>query len=313
MLESAREVGDGGRHEFNTAEASYFLRCDESDLQIIIDELTVLGRLSDGRVTAWGNRQYESDTSRERQKSYRDRKKTKRDVTTTSPISDSDGNVTSLSEKIHESDGVVTPQETDTDTENTHKGMCILSAHAQGFDDFWKAYPEAGRVSRTKTETEWQALDNPERQTAMASLPAFKAWISKQPDDYTTLHAWRYLEQKRFIDHKPVSGASGVAAKVPVYLDSPQWKAWTKFKGRSSPVQDIRGEGREPVRQGWHFPSEWPPGHEPHAPIAQIQSPDGVGPKIVTPVASGLPEATGGANLAVSANTEISGRERTAA
>lgn len=42
--------------------------------------------------------------------------------------------------------------------------------------------------------------------------------------------------------------------KVHVKIDTPQWKAWSKYFGKT-PMQD---------RQfGWHFPTEWPPGHTP--------------------------------------------------
>lgn len=98
LLESACEVNDGGRFEFDAGEASYFLRVSEDDILGILAALVSLGRVSEGAVARWSDRQFESDKSKDRQKLYRERLKASRD-----------GGVTS-------SDGVVTAQETETDT-----------------------------------------------------------------------------------------------------------------------------------------------------------------------------------------------------
>lgn len=98
LLESACEVNDGGRFEFDAGAASYFLRVSEDDILGILAALVSLGRISEGAVARWGDRQFESDKSKDRQKLYRERLKASRD-----------GGVTSR-------DGVVTAQETETDT-----------------------------------------------------------------------------------------------------------------------------------------------------------------------------------------------------
>jgi hypothetical protein len=98
LLESACEVNDGGRFEFDAGEASYFLRVGEDDILGILAALVSLGRISEGAVARWSDRQFESDKSKDRQKLYRERLKASRD-----------GGVTSR-------DGVVTAQETETDT-----------------------------------------------------------------------------------------------------------------------------------------------------------------------------------------------------
>lgn len=113
ILESAAEINDGGRYEFDTGEAAYFLRCDEADLASILSSLDSFGRLSKGVVARWGDRQYSSDAAAERQRRYRERKAgngprrsdgdhngdAERDVTTTLR------------------DGAVTAQETELETE----------------------------------------------------------------------------------------------------------------------------------------------------------------------------------------------------
>jgi hypothetical protein len=48
----------------------------------------------------------------------------------------------------------------------------------------------------------------------------------------------------------------GMPKKFHVKEGTPQWTAWTKYRGKASPTD----------RQfGWWFDSEWPPGHEPEA------------------------------------------------
>ena len=75
ILESASEIDDNGLYEVDAAEVSYFLRTDEADICAILDGLTNAGRVAAGRVVKWGDRQYQSDTSKERQARYRQRKR----------------------------------------------------------------------------------------------------------------------------------------------------------------------------------------------------------------------------------------------
>jgi len=75
ILESAAEIDDGGRYEIDHAEMARFLRCPESKLVLIENALRDLGRVSEGNVAKWSNRQFQSDRSAERTKRYRDRHK----------------------------------------------------------------------------------------------------------------------------------------------------------------------------------------------------------------------------------------------
>lgn len=51
--------------------------------------------------------------------------------------------------------------------------------------------------------------------------------------------------------------APAVAPTVFVKIDTPQWEAWRTYRGRSLPTN---------LKGGWHFATEWPPGHESAAP-----------------------------------------------
>lgn len=89
ILESAAEIDDAGRFNLDTAEVAYFLRTDEADIGIVMDALVAMGRVSDGRVVKWSDRQFTSDRSADRQARYRERKRAETatsDESTPSPI-----------------------------------------------------------------------------------------------------------------------------------------------------------------------------------------------------------------------------------
>jgi hypothetical protein len=64
-----------GRYDLDAAEAAYFLRADQTDVDAITTELTAAKRLAKGRVVNWGNRQFSSDRSKERVAAHRERKR----------------------------------------------------------------------------------------------------------------------------------------------------------------------------------------------------------------------------------------------
>lgn len=100
ILESAAEIDDAGRYDFDAAEVAYFLRAEEADIGAIEAALADAGHLASGFVVKWRDRQFQSDRSATRQAAYRQRKrgsdsgpdnlKTSRDVTVTSPSQPSD-------------------------------------------------------------------------------------------------------------------------------------------------------------------------------------------------------------------------------
>ena len=145
ILESAAEMNDGGKFDLDAGEAAYFLRADEADIRSILDTLTASGRLAEGVVVHWSDRQYESDTSAQRQAAYRERKRAKgshRDVEKT------DGDVTPPSR-----DGEVTPQETDTETD-TETEREREDARAKDDPQHWGEVH--GYLSKTDNLTDWE-------------------------------------------------------------------------------------------------------------------------------------------------------------
>lgn len=110
-LESAAEIDDNGRFDLDPAEVAYFLRSDEADIAGIISALVDAGRVVGSCVVNWGDRQFSSDKSKERQAAYRERKKAEKRGSDDPEIA-GDAPVTSR-------DGEVTLQETETETYNS--------------------------------------------------------------------------------------------------------------------------------------------------------------------------------------------------
>ncbi len=76
LLESAAELNEGGRFDFDVSEAAYFLRCDERDIAVVMEWLERGERIDGCRVTKWNERQFKSDSSAARQAAYRERQRT---------------------------------------------------------------------------------------------------------------------------------------------------------------------------------------------------------------------------------------------
>jgi Helix-turn-helix domain len=80
---------------------------------------------------------------------------------------------------------------------------------------------------------------------------------------------WRDRKAKasrpRQLEFIATSKPTSMPAEVPVYVGTPQWKAWEAFRGKSMPAVDIRRVG-QPTRTGWLCISEWPPVTAQHQP-----------------------------------------------
>ena len=154
ILESAAEIDDGGRYDFDIPEAAYFLRADEADVARIVTELEALDRVRDNSVVRWGDRQFQSDRSAERQKRYRDRRRR------ASADCDGDGGVTSPSRHRD-------APETETETEDT-------DAIASDADK-----PASPPVALTPSQQVWDRY--PHQLAAMAgkSEASVRRWMGK--------------------------------------------------------------------------------------------------------------------------------------
>jgi hypothetical protein len=100
-----------------------------------------------------------------------------------------------------------------------------------------------------------RAIQRADPDAIIAGAEAYRVARQGQPARFT-LSARRWLQEGRWRDVGPASRPSSTPppAMVWVACGSPEWREWTRYRGRSPPL-DRRG--------GWHFPSRWPP-----APIA---------------------------------------------
>lgn len=114
ILESASEVDDNGRFDLDPAEVAYFLRADEDDVGAILSALTDAGRLAGAVVVNWGDRQFSSDRSKDRQAAYRERKRAEKGRS-----EDANGHESNrVTSPSRHRDDDVTVQETETETED---------------------------------------------------------------------------------------------------------------------------------------------------------------------------------------------------
>jgi hypothetical protein len=158
LLESASEVNDGGRFDFDAGEAAYFLRVGEDDIQNILSSLVSLGRISDCSVVRWSDRQFESDQSKDRQKRYRDRLKSSRD-----------GGVTSR-------DTEVTAQETDTETDSSSLRSEPFEKETRErneFSDWFNSWPSAASDNDDDAFAAWRELSEADRSEASKQSSAY--------------------------------------------------------------------------------------------------------------------------------------------
>ncbi|MFN3627446.1 MAG: hypothetical protein ACK4S3_06155, partial [Parvibaculum sp.] len=160
ILESAAEIDDGGRYDVDPAEIAYFLRADQDDVDAVVAGLADAGRVAEGCVVKWGNRQFASDRSKDRVAAHRERKRAENGGDRGAETS-RDGDVTL--QKRHRN----SPEaETETDTEVIEAAPQCARAPAQPISEAvadWNA---------SAVRTGWPTIlkQTPGRQTAMRDL-----------------------------------------------------------------------------------------------------------------------------------------------
>lgn len=258
ILESAAEINDGGRFEFDSGEAAYFLRCDDADLAGILASLESFGRIAGGVVSRWGDRQYSSDAAAERQRRYRSRK-AGTDVQEDNGNRDSDGDsdVTPPSR-----DGVVTAQETDTeletDSEKTRPPVLVAEARAL-FDEVWKVFPRNPTSPKPKAEAAFSATKAEDRPLILAAARARAAWFVEDCKERKRtetaglrfephLSTWIEEGSWRTFAERAAAVTGPLPQMVTVNRDSEEtlFKACERLRGKSSPSS----------MQRWSFPAD---------------------------------------------------------
>jgi hypothetical protein len=68
-----------------------------------------------------------------------------------------------------------------------------------------------------------------------------------------------WLNADGWQEYAHTATASGnTVSQVPVFVETPAWKDWTRHLGKSPPTTDIRIPGKQ-IQRGWYFPTEYPP------------------------------------------------------
>jgi hypothetical protein len=264
ILESAAEINDGGRYEFDIAEVSYFLRADEADICAVIDALTNAGRLAAGVVVNWGARQFQSDRSAPRQAAYRERKRSRDsgcddqkehgDVVVTSPDRHGDA------------------PETETETE-TNTEADIIAARAPTKPQRLKksrarqkvSIPEGFLFSQdTRNYAVKLGFSSPEIEREHQRFIRHARQNDRRCADWEAA-AENWFDKAAEFSGKPIPIDPAVAAdalkgKFYAAAESPQLEAWDRYSISLRGVRMMRDRN-----QGWLVDSEWPPGYSPPA------------------------------------------------
>ncbi len=116
--------------------------------------------------------------------------------------------------------------------------------------EFWLPYPRSPNMSKLEAWNEWKKLSSEDHEAAIAAVPRFKDWASKQRE-YTPVYADRFLKRRRFDGFQPTPHNVVQMPGVDVAEDSPERRAWDDY-GRSI--------GKTyPKARMWRFPTQWPP------------------------------------------------------
>ncbi|CAJ0885451.1 hypothetical protein AMST5_03616 [freshwater sediment metagenome] len=117
------------------------------------------------------------------------------------------------------------------------------------FDRFLAAYPQRdGEHDADAAREAWErAIGRAHPETIIAGAVVYARAREGQPARFT-MSARRWLQEGRWRG-SPCT-ATPAAPLVWIEAGSREWQAWTRFRGKSAPL-DRRG--------GWRFPSRWPP------------------------------------------------------
>lgn len=129
--------------------------------------------------------------------------------------------------------------------------------YSEEFEKFWSAFPTDPGMSKAETLKSWGKLSPEDQGHAVAAIPAFKAWVTKQGSSYRTVHACRYLSQRRFDGFHEVKATQAAPKQAFVEEGSTAFDDWTRHNGKRPPVIQVQRNGR--LVSGWYFPTEYPP------------------------------------------------------
>ena len=159
ILESCASTQNGGVYDTSARRVAVILGEKPATIEQVFAAFTELGMISDGAVTAWKQRQYESDTSTERSKKHRERKRAVAQQ-------DCNGDAT-----LQQRDATPPETDTDTDTEEREKGArsaedpvhkkvaeAILHDHGEALDDWESDFLHSIKAKHSVTKAQAESL-----------------------------------------------------------------------------------------------------------------------------------------------------------
>lgn len=184
ILESASDAQDGGAFDNDADAIADVLGCETESVAAIIDEMQRMGMVDGGRVCRWSERQYESDTSTERSRKFRERKR--------------NGNAT-----LHER--CATPPDTETDTDTTSLRSVDTASEADSsdwpkdaFEQFYGLYPR--KVSKTDAQKSLARIRKSGKVPFGKLMSGLRAYLETNPDPQFIPHPSTWLNKGRWDD-----------------------------------------------------------------------------------------------------------------
>ena len=248
-------------------DVAFALRQDEKSVRTTLNDLFDRGLLDTTEADEysphnWDSRQYKSDSSTERSKKHR-ATKTQQPLQQECNVAATVDATPPETEQSRADTERKVMSETSSDVINFPKKKRGRNDYPEDFQKFYEAYPSDPGMSKPEALKQWLKLSDTEKTDAFEAIPQFIAWVSEQGKDYRTVHACRYLSQKRFegfidLETLVTRALSGQPvkeneSKVFVKRGTPAWEAWQKI--RTTPVSE--------KSDGWWFSSEYPPREQP--------------------------------------------------
>jgi hypothetical protein len=248
VLESCAAANDGGRFDTTPRRIAAILAEPVATIEGAFAAFSGLGMIEAGRVCSWSRRQFESDSSTERSRKHREAKRNgdlmRGHALETSP----QGDETPMQR-------CATPPDTETETDSLPP-MPAAEREPQprggDFAQFWRAMPSPNPATKSAALATFRRLSPPDQARAIAGAERYAIAFAAKPTTHP-ISAARFLRDRCFMGYS-APRVTTEAATVMVRVDTPQWAAWTKFRGKPIP---LNREGT-----GWRFPTEWPPDAE---------------------------------------------------
>jgi hypothetical protein len=252
LLESCAGVNDGGRYDTTPRRVAAILGEPIAKVEAVFAAFVDLRMIEATRVTAWTRRQFESDSSTERTRKHREAKRSgelMRAHAVETPQPDKTAGERSRTPPYSYSESEDNPPSPPPDAAREP------DADPQpGFERFWHAMPSPNPAAKAAALTAFARLPAADQAAAIAAAGRYASAYSAKPTTHP-LSPVRFIRERCFDGFGPLGAKAGPQSAggdlVFVRIDTPQWRAWSAYRGKPIP---LNREGT-----GWHFPTEWPP------------------------------------------------------